>query len=217
MEQEKKRRIRILDAAEFVFAARGYDGASLRAIAARAEVDVALIAHYFGSKQQLFEKVLSRYADIVYQRRLDAFAKFKTAKHGQRPTVDELVDIYMRASYTPAESANDWLLHIQLISRLSVQPQFAHLVSKIYDPTALLFIDAMRDAVPDASDEQLYWGYYMMLGTLTFIGAQPGRIEFLSGGRFRTVDTDVAHKYLVQYVSAGLKSVVNAPDAGKAE
>jgi AcrR family transcriptional regulator len=47
-------RERILDAAAHQFAAQGYDRASLRGIAAEAGVDQKLIAHYFGSKQQLF-------------------------------------------------------------------------------------------------------------------------------------------------------------------
>jgi AcrR family transcriptional regulator len=44
----------ILAAATSRFAALGYDRASLRAIAGEAGVDQKLIAHYFGSKQQLF-------------------------------------------------------------------------------------------------------------------------------------------------------------------
>lgn len=44
----------ILVAAASRFAELGYDRASLRAIAADAGVDQKLIAHYFGSKQQLF-------------------------------------------------------------------------------------------------------------------------------------------------------------------
>jgi AcrR family transcriptional regulator len=45
---------RILDAARGVFGRAGYDGASVRAIAAEAGVDPALVHHYFGSKQRLF-------------------------------------------------------------------------------------------------------------------------------------------------------------------
>ena len=44
----------ILEAAQRRFAEAGYDRASLRAIAADAGVDQKLIAHYYGSKQQLF-------------------------------------------------------------------------------------------------------------------------------------------------------------------
>lgn len=44
----------ILDAARLEFAAAGYDGATIRGIAAEANVDPALVMHYFGSKDQLF-------------------------------------------------------------------------------------------------------------------------------------------------------------------
>jgi len=45
---------RILDAARAAFGDRGYDGASVRQIAADAGVDPALVHHYFGPKQRLF-------------------------------------------------------------------------------------------------------------------------------------------------------------------
>src|SRR4029453_14924169 len=44
----------IIAAARHAFATKGFGGASMRAIAAEAEVDPALIHHYFDSKQQLF-------------------------------------------------------------------------------------------------------------------------------------------------------------------
>ena len=44
----------IITAARQAFAEKGFAGASMRAIAAEAAVDPALIHHYFDSKQQLF-------------------------------------------------------------------------------------------------------------------------------------------------------------------
>jgi AcrR family transcriptional regulator len=44
----------ILVAARKAFAERGYDAASIRAIATAAAVDPALVHHYFGTKEQLF-------------------------------------------------------------------------------------------------------------------------------------------------------------------
>ncbi|GAC1345434.1 MAG: TetR family transcriptional regulator [Candidatus Dormibacteria bacterium] len=44
----------ILDAAQAVFADRGYDGGTMREIAQRAGVDPALVHHFHGTKEQLF-------------------------------------------------------------------------------------------------------------------------------------------------------------------
>lgn len=51
-------RSRIVEAAAHEFAATGYDGATMRAIAARAGVDAALVHHYFGTKADLFATVI---------------------------------------------------------------------------------------------------------------------------------------------------------------
>lgn len=48
----------ILAAASRLFAERGYAGATIRSIAVAADVNPALIRHYFGSKDQLFLAVL---------------------------------------------------------------------------------------------------------------------------------------------------------------
>ncbi|MEV6318522.1 TetR family transcriptional regulator [Streptomyces sp. NPDC051776] len=48
-------RERILAAARTEFAARGYDKTSIRGIAKAASVDPALVHHYFGTKEQVFE------------------------------------------------------------------------------------------------------------------------------------------------------------------
>lgn len=60
----------ILDAARAEFAARGYENTSMRAIARSAEVNSALLHHYFGTKDQLFLAALDfpvRPRDVVAQ------------------------------------------------------------------------------------------------------------------------------------------------------
>ena len=53
----------MLAAARATFAERGFDGATIRAIAADAGVDPALVHHYFGSKDQLFLAAIRAPAD----------------------------------------------------------------------------------------------------------------------------------------------------------
>lgn len=50
---------RIFDAAREVFAERGFDGSSTRAIAERAGMNQALVHYYFGSKEKLYRRVLA--------------------------------------------------------------------------------------------------------------------------------------------------------------
>lgn len=70
-------RVRILRSARELFAAEAYDRVSVRKIAATAGVDPALINHYFGGKEKLFQEVI---ADTVDSRiRLDAVKDMLTS------------------------------------------------------------------------------------------------------------------------------------------
>jgi AcrR family transcriptional regulator len=55
----------LLRAGQSAFSRYGYEGASLRGIAAEANVDPALVAHHFGSKEALWKAVIERLADSL--------------------------------------------------------------------------------------------------------------------------------------------------------
>jgi len=57
-EQRRRTEGRILDAATRVFFSAGYDRTTIRAVASAAGVDAGLVMHYFGSKQELFRRVI---------------------------------------------------------------------------------------------------------------------------------------------------------------
>ena len=64
----------LLAAAREVFTEQGFDGATVRAIAARAEVDPAMVNHWFGGKQGLFAAAveLPVTPDFIRERVFDA-------------------------------------------------------------------------------------------------------------------------------------------------
>jgi AcrR family transcriptional regulator len=49
---------KILEAAEELFAEKGYEGTSVRDIAKRADINIAMISYYFGSKEKLLEALI---------------------------------------------------------------------------------------------------------------------------------------------------------------
>ena len=85
---------RILDAAEALFAERGFAETSLRMITSRADVNLAAVNYHFGSKNVLIQAVFARFLDPLAERlttlldQLDADAALPT--HTQ-PTQQELM------------------------------------------------------------------------------------------------------------------------------
>ena len=68
-------RERILDAAEKLFARRGFHGVSVRDITQDAGVDVALVNYHFGSKQALLDSVLTRRSEVLNAERMQLLRK----------------------------------------------------------------------------------------------------------------------------------------------
>ncbi len=88
---ETKRRI--LDAAEAEFAAKGFDGARLGRIAELANVQQALIHHYFADKAGLYREVIDRALSSMTTEGWDILAKTVrsvSAKRSVRMTEQEL-------------------------------------------------------------------------------------------------------------------------------
>lgn len=86
-------RDRIIEAALTVFAQRGFDGATTRAIAKEADVSSALIHHHFKDKENLWR--------LVGQRISEEFIDFITSTmtpqlHGSAAGVKQMVAAYMR-------------------------------------------------------------------------------------------------------------------------
>ncbi len=55
----------IISTAMKLFAQKGFEGTSVREIAAGADVNLAMISYYFGSKEKLFEKLVERKAGFL--------------------------------------------------------------------------------------------------------------------------------------------------------
>lgn len=66
------KQIKILDVAEELIARKGFDGTSVRDISSKANINVAMISYYFGSK----EKMLAYLYQYRVQKTRESFAEF---------------------------------------------------------------------------------------------------------------------------------------------
>jgi TetR/AcrR family transcriptional regulator len=98
-EKKKKRRNseetkkRILAGAETEFAAKGFDGARLANIAASADVQQALIHHYFSDKAGLYREVIARALGAMSEQGWTILQRL--AQPANTPKVRELVEAFV--------------------------------------------------------------------------------------------------------------------------
>ncbi|MFY8008647.1 MAG: TetR family transcriptional regulator, partial [Flavobacterium sp.] len=77
-----EKQIEILQVAEQLFAEEGFDGTSVRDIAKKANINIAMISYYFGSKEKLLEalviyriKAMSMHLENLYQENISPLDK----------------------------------------------------------------------------------------------------------------------------------------------
>lgn len=85
---------RILDAAEQEFAKNGFAGARLREIARGAQVQPALIHHYFTDKRGLYEEVIKRAIEQMSTATFRVLGEERDLRGYLRGFVDLMVDFY---------------------------------------------------------------------------------------------------------------------------
>ncbi|WP_026413587.1 TetR/AcrR family transcriptional regulator [Actinomadura oligospora] len=137
--REQSRR-RILSAALELFAERGYDGATVAQIAARAEVARGLVPYYFGTKEGLLEELLTEAMTGAFG--LAAPAPDET-------TADErlagLIDRVLGAAYQAVPVQ-------RLVLCLMLQPATREVYARVetaHDATVTAFEDGIRSIFAD--------------------------------------------------------------------
>jgi len=206
---------RILDVAEELFAVHGYDGVTLRQIANGADVDVALASYHFGKKLDLFNAVFERRAVELNESRLSALRNCQENAGKQGPTVEQIIEAFLRPLEIAQETGDQgWTNYLALIAYINNSPNWGQkMMSKLFDKLVLEFIDALRKALPDARDEDLYWCYHNLSGALTLTLAQTGRIDKLSGGKCRSSDFKAAYDHMIPFSAAGFRVVCGATES----
>ncbi len=197
---------RILDVAEELFGRVGYGGATTRAIASRARVNVGQLHYYFESKRAIFEAVVARHGKEVTERRRQLLQEAQARHSRGIVPLEVLVDALVRPLLMAEPRAGGRRTSMQMHARLFTDPDdIASMVrADIYDETNALYVDAIRRALPKIPAKTLYWRYYFMMGAYVWTLLQPGRLEAISQGRCDPADMEAAIREIVPFVCAGL-------------
>ncbi|HXW74403.1 MAG TPA: TetR family transcriptional regulator [Steroidobacteraceae bacterium] len=200
---------RILDAAEQLFAQRGYHGVSLRDITQSAGVDVALVSYHFGGKRELFTAVFERRAEVLNRERRERLEEVCRAAQPGAPTVEAIVNAFSEPLLQrSARGGPGWKSYFALVAYVNNSPEFGPvMMTRHFDPLVDRFIGVLREALPACPPQEIYWGYQFLTGALTLTFAETGRIDKLSGGLCRSNDLDSVHQRLVPYVAAGFRAL----------
>lgn len=86
-----EKQVQILLIAEALFAENGFEGTSIRTIAKKAEINIAMVSYYFGSKDKLLEAlILYRTSDLKIQ-----IENLSVENLDPVEKIDKLIELYI--------------------------------------------------------------------------------------------------------------------------
>ena len=197
----------ILDAAEYLFSKRGLYGVTLKDVANEVGVHHTLLNYYFTDKQSLFDEVCGRRAPVTSKRRMEALNAYE-AECGDKPTVEGALHAFLDTDLDLyIQGGEAWKNYGAFGARASNGPEGAEMLDKYFDPVVLRLIEILKKALPDAAEEDIFWGYHFVTGSLMLTLARTGRIDNLSNGLCKSDDYEAVKKRMASFMAAGFHEI----------
>ena len=198
----------ILDAAEDLFSKHGFYGVTIREVAREAGGDTARVHDYFGAKRGLFDAVFIRRAAVWNSERVDAINRY-VAEAGEAMTLEGILEAFLRPPFEWSLTGGPgWKHYAALVAQTNANPTFGgETMARYFDPAIRRLIEVVRLVLPEAKDEDLYWGWHNLSGALTLTLGETGRLDLLSNGLCRSGDLETARTYMVRFAAAGFRAV----------
>jgi AcrR family transcriptional regulator len=207
-EQRAETMEQILDTAEGLFSKHGLYGVTLKDVAQRLGVHHTLMNYYFKDKKKLFDAVFARRAVVTSTRRMRALDEYDLATNGE-PTVEGALHAFLDTDLDLyIEGGERWKNYGALGAQVANTPEWgAELMDKHFDPVVLRLIGLLKRALPDCSEEDIFWGYHFVTGALLLTLARTGRIDKLSGGACKSDDFGAVKQRMAAFMAAGFREV----------
>lgn len=200
----------ILDAAEALFAEQGFDATSMRAITARAGVNLAAVNYHFGSKDALIDLVFRRRIIPMNRERVSRLEALETGKGTRGPLLEDLISAFVAP---PLEMARDTetggAVFVRLLGRSYTEPSetMQTAMRSMYEPVIDRFKQAFARALPRVPASELYWRMHFMVGVLAYMMAGTDMMRLIASSRVsEPPDTAELVERMTGFIAAGMRA-----------
>ena len=197
-------RERLLDVSERLFAERGIESTSLRAITREAGVNLAAVNYHFGSKGALVDEVFARRIRPINEERL---RRLDEVEGVDRPRVEVVLAALVRPALVIVRDPGRRHFR-RLLGRAhaGASEEVQRIVASQFERVGRRFVGALARALPELSPEQIAWRFRFAIGAMAFVmvGSPGPRVP---GARARTGEPDDATaEELVSFLAAGFRA-----------
>jgi AcrR family transcriptional regulator len=207
-------KLRLIEAAEILFADKGFETVSIRDITTAAKANVAAINYHFGSRDGLVNAILSRYIVPVNDERLLRLDQAERS-HGSKPLpIEQIVDAFARPLVTQVRKSElSERLFFKLLGRSFAQQnqglppeleaQFSVLINR--------FVKALAKTLPGLTQEELVWRFHFAAGAMIHMLTHGEALVRLTGGASGAPTMDATISRFIRFAAAGFRDGLDLP------
>jgi len=203
-------RTAILAAAERLYADRGFGDVTLRDIVAEANVNLAAVNYHFGSKDELIAELFVTRSLALNRERLRELRAAEEAGSGRADIADvlrALVGPTLRGCLDP-ERDRSTAARFMIRASIESVPPIRRIRNREIDHLRK-FVIAMRRALPERSDVELYWGLHFALAMAQQTVRDSERLTKLSEAKCDLNDVEGVITRVVEVAVMGLGGAIN--------
>ncbi len=208
----------LLDAAEVLFSELGVDGASLRAITARAGANLAAVSYHFGNKEGLVRAVFNRRLRPINEERLRRLTALEDAASPEAPDPEGV----LRAFLEPVvrfgqESSEEQMRFRKLMGRTFAEPGevMRQRLRDQFQEVGDRFPRALARAFPGLEPGIILWRFHFMIGSMVQVALHGALIAESSGGACDPTHGEEVIGRLVEFLLAGFQAPSTGASGGK--
>ena len=206
-------RERILDAAERLFMAHGYEGTSMRQITGDAAVNLAAVNYHFGSKESLMQEVFRRRLGWLNDERMRVLNEMELAADGNPLKPSQIVDGFFGTLLRLADDKQrGGIVFLRLLGRTHTEPSefirafLAHEYAGVMERYKL----ALFRALPDVPRAEIVWRFHFMLGATSYAIAGTDALRLVTDWGIEAEDSedrlDRLLPRLISFLIGGLRT-----------
>jgi AcrR family transcriptional regulator len=201
---------RILDVAETLFMEHGFEATSLRQLTSSAAVNLAAVNYHFGTKEELFQAVLTRRLDPMNQERIELLARMERDSGGRPIAVERiLAGMLVPALRLARDEQRGGKNFLRLVGRAYADPApfIRHFLSAQYAEMISRYKEAFHAALPHLSRQELTWRLHFVMGALSYTLAGTDALKLFSHvAPAEKEDDELLIQRLAPFLVAGLKA-----------
>jgi AcrR family transcriptional regulator len=200
---------RILDAAEQLFAEKGFTETSLRLITSKAGVNLAAVNYHFGSKKALIQAVFSRFLG-PFCANLERDLDVRQGTPNWQPTLEQLLGMLVEQSLAIKPRCGDDLSVFMRLLGLAFSQSQGHLRRYLVDTYGKVlrrYLQLLNNAAPQIPPLELFWRVHFMLGAAAFTMSGIKALRAIGENDF-AVDTSIEQvmSFMVPFLAAGMRA-----------